>query len=818
MTSCLGSRYLDTGERALTRQKLKGAKKFDQEEVYALFEQEPNSRFFGLPIAIEAHLYYSGLKNYDTVKYQKKVRNINERYQEKVSKAKRSRKRERLISQRDKKLNRWNRKIKEGNWRMRQGRPLAVFDSSLHLLTQKKLDQFLFNQGHLQGNTTLSFKNKGKKYVHTNYRLIKRDQYFIDSMAYSITDQTIREIIADSKQDGLKKNDIYSQKNLIDERERLFDLLTNSGYFDFSRQYIFFEVDTTSLESPAVLINTVISDPSRGENHQQYEVDSITFIGEANEATSPQEVKEYNGVTFQFGRNRYKPDLLSKRLFIERNDLYSRQNAIETQRQLTNLDAFRFVNINYDTVGGKLAASIFTSPLNKYETSNEFGFSSTQGFPGPFINVSLKNRNIFQGLELLELQGNLTLLGIGNISGEDRNYSLLQYGGVAGIVFPQFLFPLSDRLQNKVSRFNPRTSVSFSYSFEDRFNEYERQIFNASMSYKWQVRDKYNYTITPLGLGYVGSDIEPNSDFEEFLDTLRATGNGAYPASFETALITTASIDAIINTNYSNKNSDAQYLRLFAESGGNITNIVANSFPGINETQYQFVKFRIDFRQQKVLSRNAILASRIHFGLAVPYGQDPAALPYEKYFYIGGSNSIRAWPARRLGPGSFSISNTANPERVDFLLIDYTLEQGGDIILESSLELRRRLTDFLSWALFLDAGNIWQIRSSPLPPFDPTATTFDEESLEDGKLILESFLSEIAVGAGLGLRIDFGYLVFRVDGAAQVFDPGQPQGSRFVFDNINFLSAFERENSSNEIDKKFLRNKTRLNIGIGFPF
>ncbi len=821
LSSCLGSKYLEPGQRILTKQKIKGAKRFEQEEVYRLLEQEPNIRFFRLPFAVEVHLFEWGKNAYDSAKYQRKINKITRRFDKKVLEAKKENKKARFISNRDKKVARWNRKIKEGNWRMRQGAPLAIYDSALHRQTVEKLNQFLVNAGYFDGRTDFEAREKGNNYVHTRYRLRKYDQYTIDSLIYDIKDPEIADIVLGKDYtQALKKGDPYSQDGLTRERERLHTLLLNNGYYGFSRQFIYFEIDTFSLPSPKIVATINIDDPVTKDKHAKYIVDSVAFIGESREGQDEKTRSEYDGITFQFGRNKYDKKLLNSRLFLEPGTLFRQRDANETQQQLANLDAFKFVNINYDTTGGSFVASIFTSPVEKYETSNEVGLSSTAGLPGPFFNVGLKNRNIFRRLELLEINGNLNLQGIGNISGEDRNYSLLQYGGSASLNFPQFLFPLSERLKNKISRFNPRTSLTFTYNFEDRFQEYERQAFNAALSYQWQVRDDFYYTITPASLGFVDSDIEPNSDFQNLLDTLRQSGNGAYPASFESALLSTSSFDGIINKDYGAAGRNSSFLRLFVESGGNFLNIVANSLLGLDSVQYQYLKFRIDYRRQNYIDRNTVLASRIHFGMAYPYGSDPAALPYERYFYIGGSNSIRAWPARRLGPGDFSIFGEANNEN-QLRNVNYTLEQGGDLIIESSIELRRKITNFLGWAFFIDAGNIWQIQSTPLQPFDERLTT----SGRSGLFQLNTFIREIAVGAGVGLRVDLGYLVFRVDGAVQVIDPGQPGGQRFVLDNIDFTSAFRRvkdpdspEGQKLESEKRFLRNKSRINLGIGFPF
>ena len=328
-----------------------------------------------------------------------------------------------------------------------------------------------------------------------------------------------------------------------------------------------------------------------------------------------------------------------------------------------------------------------------------------------------------------------------------------------------------------------------------------------------------SYKLTPFNIGSVYSSL--SDEFSAFLDTLKINGNGSYAASFDPALLTTASFDATININgYGSKLKNSSLLRLFIESGGAGLQALGDWLFNISPVKYRYAKFMIDYRDNKILNRKTVLASRVHAGVAFPFGESPTALPYEKYFYIGGSNSIRAWPARRLGPGDFSVYEPMDyhePERV----INYVLEQGGDLILESSIELRFKMTNYIGWAAFIDAGNIWQIRSQPLTLSDQEANTLGRS----GKFSLDEFPAEIAVGAGIGLRIDFDYLILRIDGAVQVFDPAQDKSNRFVLDDIDLFSVFKTiktPNSSAGINlqekKDFLQNKTRLNFGIGFPF
>lgn len=818
VSSCLGTRYLEDGERLLTKQKVKGTSRLNQSDVQSLITLDPNARLLGLPISTEAYLYEWGKKNHDTSAYQNRIDKIHRRYEKKINKAKKERKKRRLISSREKKTGRFKRKIEEGNWRMRQGKSLAVYDSVQVNNSVDNMANYLKTEGYFDSEVRANAKPKGEHYIENEYVLLKGTRYRIDSIEYDIADISVERVL-EKRKSLIKKGTPYSQKTLSTERDKVVEELRNNGYFNFGRQYVYFEIDTVTLDNKKILLRQIITNPTGRKAHKVFRVDSIVFVDNNPDVPDRKINFDHKNISYQFSSNKYNLNLLSRRIFIQKDSLYRNEDALETQRQLANLDAFKFININFDTTGGKFIANIFTSPLNKFETSNEIGLSSQAQLPGPFFTVGLKNRNTFNGLETLEINGNMTLQGIGNIANEARNYTLLQYGGQLSLMFPQFQVPfLSERIKTRISRYNPATSVTFQYNFEDRFTEYERKIFNASWGYSWQVNNRLSYKLTPFNLGFVDSSLEPA--FQNFLDTLRVNGNGSYAASFQSAFLSTASAEAVINNNnYGNKTSNSSFIRLFAESGGNLSNVLSSEILDVGRIQYRFLKFVLDYRNSHVINRKSILATRVHLGIGNPLGSDTVALPYEKYFYIAGSNSIRAWPARRLGPGSFAVYN----ESADAGLrsVNYTLEQGGELVLEASMEYRSRITGFLNWAFFVDAGNIWQLRSTPLLPLSRDLTT----SGSDGKFSANSFLNEIAVGAGLGLRIDFGYLVFRIDAAAQVVDPAQPLGSRFVLDDIKFFSAFRGidepdspQGSRIQSEKDFLSNKTRINFGIGFPF
>ncbi|MEG1026391.1 MAG: BamA/TamA family outer membrane protein, partial [Flavobacterium sp.] len=181
------------------------------------------------------------------------------------------------------------------------------------------------------------------------------------------------------------------------------------------------------------------------------------------------------------------------------------------------------------------------------------------------------------------------------------------------------------------------------------------------------------------------------------------------------------------------------------------------------------------------LDETSQIATRFIGGVAYPYGNS-VYMPFSKQFFVGGSNSIRAFRARTLGPGSYDPRTSGS---------SFFHDQAGDIKLEANIEYRKKLVSFLNVAAFVDAGNVW---------------LFNEEKTRPGGKISGEFLKEIAVGGGLGLRLDFNILILRLDLSIPFRIPYYPDGDRWTFNEIDFSS------------KQWRRDNLMLNIAIGYPF
>lgn len=792
LTSCLGTRHLQDDEYLLRKQKVKGGKHLDREELDLFFKQEPNKKIPLIPFAPYVWIYHQGLNWYDKEKVQKKMDKITTKFDKKIAKANNKDKPgkvKRLTDRKEKKLNKKKEILKDGNLLMRWGEPLSVYDESLAEQTNEQFDLYMKTQGYFSSKATYQVKKKGKL-VYVTYHLKEGAPHLIDSFYVSTTNKNIESIIKSNWEDRLvHSGDKYNQDILAKERARIEKLLQNNGYFDFTKRYISFKIDTLNKFRKAD-VEMTINPPARGY-HKVFTIDSVIFVMDAGvQGAGKRQSSTYNKINYQFYENNYSKKILDQRTFIYPGEVYSRQNTVNTQTQLANLDNFKFVNVNYDTTGNRFISNIFTSSLPKYQMTNELGMNVTQGVPGPFYQFSLKDRNVFKGLENMELSGHFGFEGVASVTGESDVYSSTETGAKFSIYFPHFLLPGFRKLKQNSGLLNPNTVLQTGFDFTSR-PEYDRTGFNASLRYNWRNYDKnINHNFTLIDIGLINSDLDKNNKesglFKQYLDSLKTQGNNLQ-SSFNPSFVTSTQYLVTYNFNPLNdEDNKASYLKLFGETGGAIYNLYTPEILINNNLEYyQFLKGNVEYIRHVPVSEFGVVASRIRIGAAYPYGKN-SSLPYEKYLFAGGSNSVRAWRPRRLGPGSYNH----NADTV--FNYENKIEQPGELLIEANLEYRNKLVGFIDWAFFIDAGNTWLMRGDNTRP--------------KGQFDFKRFYKEFGIGSGLGLRLNFSFLIVRFDYAVKMYDPIRPEGERFIGDQIT-LKKLGGE-----------KGQALWNLAIGYPF
>ncbi|TGE24306.1 hypothetical protein E5K00_03570 [Hymenobacter aquaticus] len=811
---CSPLRLLGPKQKLLSRIRLEGVQEADAERIAALYQQKPNSRF-PLP---KLTIYQLGNRFYNKERLQAKLQRIRQEFDERTQAARPdSVKVGKLLVRREKRTRRLQLALDKGNAIMRLGEPPVIYDSTLTAKTVEQIAIFLKSEGFFRSQVSATDTVVDRRFslahlfarpdtvhnrrVTVTYRIRENQPFHYTQLDYDIADSAVaRVVLAGQPASLLRVNERYNENVIGQERSRLETLLKNAGYYDFRQQYITLEADT-SFAPTTVRLRTIIADPGPGEQHQVYHIKRVRFITDAG--TTRFGVKRdtlvRDSVYYLAYQHRFSTRVLDRKLSVRPGERYSLQNTLQTQRQLSDLDMFRFNTVSYNKIRpvngdsisnrGQLIATVNASPTKKYQETTEFGGTYVAGLPGPFINFRLKVRNIFGGAEVLELglrsgfEGQLSRT-------EDRSVLTTQLGANANLVLPQFLVPWN--MNRFLTRYNPKTRISSSYTYVRR-PEYTRTNLEATYDYIWQRSVFHQYVLTPFDLSVIYT---PTIDdqFRKDLETLRVTQGSPLFRSFTSLFIPSINATSLYNSNDFTQTRDARYLRLFAEVGGLTRSLYQNS---TNLTVYDFAKLSADYRRYHKLGPKSYFVYRLNTGVAHALTKTDGqyTIPYDKYFFAGGSSSVRAWRPRRLGTGSYTTYklNDDGSNRIDeetgLPVRDYDLEQPGEVLIEGNLEYRFPIYSFINGALFTDFGNVWTLQEQ-------------DAKRQEAVFRLNRFYRQFAVGSGIGIRFDFTFLILRLDVATKVYDPTAP-GNKYVLPNFRLGKS---------------PNQTAFNLGIGYPF
>ncbi|MBC5772688.1 BamA/TamA family outer membrane protein [Pontibacter sp. KCTC 32443] len=683
--------------------------------------------------------------------------------------------------------------------------PVLISTVDTNSVSQVMSDR-LHNRGYFNNAVTSKTTIKNKKAtidwtasVSEPYRFRKIEYILADSLPVH---QAIK---AAQPETLLKSGDPYDLEAMTGERVRIDANLKNKGYFYFSPDLLIYSVDTTVGNRQADVLMRLKKDvPSH--TLRPYTIDDIYIFANFTiaDSLSVSDTIEYKGYHYIPNENYVRARHLLYGVFLEHDSLYSRQEHLLTINRLSGLPAYKFVNIDYKpdtTQQGKLDSFIYLTPAFKKSLRLHGRYvNKSSNFSGPGLSVSFRNRNAFKGSELLtvDFTGNFEsqVGGGGNNEttpeGEEvtnNNLTSYELGVQTTLTIPRIVSPF--KFRNLRTEFVPKTRITAGFNFLNRVQYYQMNSVNASYAYNWRPKPKFTHDLTPINLQYVQlGNITPA--FEGILEE-----NPYLRRSFEDQFI----IGSMYQFTYSNQmetNRTHQFFYNFVLDGsGNLINglqtLTGAEDPEedmprtlIGKPYSQYVLTENDFRYYFNFGRESQIATRLMAGIGYAHGNS-TVLPYVKQFSVGGPNSVRAYRARSVGPGTFEDTTATN--------ISY-FDQTGEILLEGNIEYRFPLAGFFKGAVFLDAGNVWMLRD-----------TFDDEGEPDrpgGKFEGNEFLAELAVGTGFGLRIDVEFFVIRFDLGIPVRDPSKDAGERNVLSDFKF--GFSGENSM------------ILNIAIGYPF
>lgn len=661
------------------------------------------------------------------------------------------------------------------------GEPPVLF-SKVDLEYNKSLIQnYVENNGYFNARTSADSTKNDKK-ATAEYYVNPKKQYKIKSVTFPQDSSEIGIAVRKTIRNTLLKvGDSYSLDVIKEERIRIDTRLKERGFYYFNDDYLKVQVDSTVAKHEVDLIVKVKSEtPALAKN--AYKINKITIYPNysINHDTIT-EGEQYNDFTIRGNDNLFKPKIFDRTLLFKKGDLYNRTKHNLSLNRLVNLGTFKFVKNQFivsDTIGNYLDAYYYLTPLQKKSIRVEIlAKTNSANYTGTELSVNWSNRNTFRAAELLTISafGGLEVqLGIRN-----NGFNVYRYGIESSLIWPRIITPFKFE---SASGFVPRTKATLGYENQIRTQLYTLQTLKASFGYSWKenIRKEHQLNVTEI----LFASPEKVTDLYKEQVLLNPT----LKRVIEKQLIFGPTYTYVYTNTIQKKRKNTIFYRGNIDLSAPITGLLTGAnikkkgtLTIFNVPFSQFVKIQNEFKHNYKLTDKAQISSRIIAGAAFAYGNSNT-IPFSKQFFIGGTNSLRAFRSRSLGPGSYD----ASAEMSSFLP-----DQSGDVKLEFSTEYRGNIYKFINGAVFFDAGNIWLLNEDPNKP---------------GSKFSKDFMKEIAVGVGAGLRFDFDFLVLRTDLAFPIRKPYLPQGDRWVIDQVNFGNGSWR--SDNLI----------FNLAIGYPF
>lgn len=699
------------------------------------------------------------------------------------------------------------------NFKRKVGQQPVLLDMSLTHKSAQNLKTYMDSRGYYSSTVEYDVDTtRRRKRAYVTYRTRQGEPYRISSISYDFRDKLLAPLIdADSLSSLLHVGEIFDITTLDKERERIASYLNDRGYYNFSVNNIEYRVDTLlgdrKVGIKMIVKRNIAGYDERGraimDNNRVYRIASIDVMPDYNPTVDRVQLNRsrlldtvhYQGLDIiTEGRPNVRPAVLHTAIPLAPNTVYSASQVDRTYNEIMALGYFKSARIafeeiprsgsdtafvhyagegreaytpdRFDDIGeGYLRCYILATPTLKQGFSVELEGSTTSSFYGVNATIGYQNRNLFRGVETLN-----TAFTVGyeymktHGTGKRRANEL---GITVGLSFPRFILPfrLSTRKINM-----PRTKVELSFNYQDR-PYYRRDLSRATWTYSWRsINGRYNYQIRPIDLnwinvGYINQDFF-NSLKNEYL---------------RQSYMTQAIVGLSASYAYNNPNRQVG-MRINFESAGNLLNLFERAFSEKKADGYynilgvrysQYVRGDISINRQIMLGEKSAIAGRLFAGVGVPYGNS-TALPFDRLFYVGGSNSMRGWTPRTLGPGSTPAEDTPYPVQM------------GDMRLEANLELRFPIWGMFHGATFLDLGNVWYLGmdKSKVP--------------DDGIFRFDSFYKQLGFNSGVGLRLDIKFVILRLDWGIQIYSPNRVGESKWIHN--------------------FKWKNTALNFGVGYPF
>lgn len=629
----------------------------------------------------------------------------------------------------------------------RMGEAPVIYDKELALQTRQNVELAVKNLGYLGAKVDLE-ENVKKNRVKVKYLIHPGERYHVRNIELDIQDSAIsRRLEQKDFKSGLSAGMPFNLNVLDAERSKINSFLQNCGYNKFNKDFLRYEADTlignhevdVRMSLSPMLLQNGVELP-----HTLYTIGNVNFDFQQQDGKRP---------FLREGR-------LGRSVMLQKGLPYKERDVQETYSRIMRMGAVLSSNVRFSeskSDSAVLDATVSLLPNKRNSFRAELEGTNSAGDLGAAVSLSYQNRNLFRGSELLTIKLRGAFEAIKGLKGyADQNF--LEYSAEIGLAFPEMMIPY---LKSSFKRKTLATSeVALAYDSQDR-PEFHRRVVTASWRYRWsRMNRRLQHKVDLLDINYVFMPWISSTFADRYLNDPE-NRNAILRYNYENLYIVKWGYNFSyssqpLNGSNSNYGTNAYILRGGVETAGNLLQGLAemsrvktdgNGHKTLFGIAYaQYVKADFDISKSFLINKYNSLALHLGIGVALPYGNSNI-LPYEKRYFSGGANSVRGWSVRELGPGSFA----GHDGRIDFI------NQTGDLKLDMNVEYRTHLVWKLDGAFFVDAGNIWTLRK------------YEEQP--GGQFRLDSFLEQIAVAYGLGIRLNFNYFILRLDGGMKAINP-----------------------------------------------
>lgn len=690
---------------------------------------------------------------------------------------------------------------KDSTFFSRYGKKPIIFDENAVKPSARQLENYYFNSGYFQVKVeTDIITYPEKKKAEVVYRVKRGPRYKIDSLSYAISPNLESLVFQNRKESLLSEGQFYNSTRLDNERSRLAEIFQNNGYYNFTEVYISFEADTIHVKESGLLalrliikgIPTRVGDSIVYQKPKQYFYRKVTIIPDFdfNQKTGKSDSVLYKEYELRFDTLQYDGRYLVDAIHFKEGNLYKKSAILESYNHLSSYNAFDVKEISFISVKGEngkmyLDAQVRLVPRDKRTFTASTEATNTSGNYGVLGSVGIINRNLFGGGEALSFNINSGLEYQPSVSNSEILSRTFEIGAELKIELPRFLLPFNtEGLTPK--RMLPKSSFNI-YANRTARVEFDRETFGGRLNYEWQESPQKTHRVSLLNVSFSNLFSIDNS-FISQLDPIQVLAFSSEFISSTSWVFTYSGQKSLRQKNYNFFTSNL-------EVAGNAQSLLTRGTGDVNNDNfstlfsvpvYQFGRLEIDYRQYYRQSKEHLWIARLNAGFILPYGlstfsSDGTELrvpPFSRFFFLGGTNDLRAWPAYRAGGGIEQVSTYTGTGNNNFAI--------GTFKLLSNLEYRFPIYSSLKGAIFVDAGNIWL-----------SGGLESEESSFD----LRNLGRDLYIGSGLGLRLDLDFFVIRFDTGLKLRDPGYwAQQEEWV------------------ISTKPVFNNLTYNIALGYPF